>query len=89
VAKSTHAGLPWLPHPRLKLGERLHFWPFDGWVETRAVFFKDTKRLSAAPGIEFHKFSIPGHFPRPFCIFTRLGAPPLDFRDPFQVVPPQ
>jgi hypothetical protein len=31
VAKSTHAGLPWLRHLRLKLDERLHFWPFDGW----------------------------------------------------------
>lgn len=31
VAKSTHAGLPWLLHLRLEMGERLHFWPFDGW----------------------------------------------------------
>lgn len=31
VAKSTHAGLPWLRHLRMNLGERLHFWPFDGW----------------------------------------------------------
>lgn len=31
VAKSTHAGLPWLRYLRLNLGERLHFWPFDGW----------------------------------------------------------
>lgn len=31
VAKSTHAGLPWLRHLRQKLGERVHFWPFDGW----------------------------------------------------------
>jgi hypothetical protein len=32
VAKSTHAGLPWLLHLRRELGERVHFWPFDGWV---------------------------------------------------------
>ncbi len=32
VAKSTHAGLPWLLHLREQLGERLHFWPFDGWT---------------------------------------------------------
>jgi len=31
VAKSTHAGLPWLLYLRRQLGDRLHFWPFDGW----------------------------------------------------------
>lgn len=31
VAKSTHSGLPWLRYLRQHLGERLHFWPFDGW----------------------------------------------------------
>lgn len=31
VAKSTHAGIPWLRHLRRELGESLHFWPFDGW----------------------------------------------------------
>jgi hypothetical protein len=31
VAKSTHAGIPWLRFIRQKLGERVHFWPFDGW----------------------------------------------------------
>ena len=31
VAKSTHAGIPWLPYLRRQLGEGLHFWPFDGW----------------------------------------------------------
>jgi hypothetical protein len=31
VAKSTHAGLPWLRYLRRTLGERVHFWPFDGW----------------------------------------------------------
>lgn len=31
VAKSTHAGLPWLRFLRQKLGARIHFWPFDGW----------------------------------------------------------
>lgn len=31
VAKSTHAGLPWLRFLRAQLGERVHFWPFDGW----------------------------------------------------------
>lgn len=32
VAKSTHAGLPWLLHIRRQLGDRIHFWPFDGWA---------------------------------------------------------
>lgn len=31
VAKSTHAGIPWLRTLRQQLGPRLHFWPFDGW----------------------------------------------------------
>lgn len=31
VAKSTHAGLPWLRFIRQRLGDRVHFWPFDGW----------------------------------------------------------
>jgi hypothetical protein len=32
VAKSTHAGLPWLLYLRRQLGGRVHFWPFDGWT---------------------------------------------------------
>lgn len=32
VAKSTHAGIPWLRHLRRALGRRVHFWPFDGWA---------------------------------------------------------
>lgn len=31
VAKSTHAGLPWLRYLRQRLAESVHFWPFDGW----------------------------------------------------------
>ncbi|OLN29461.1 hypothetical protein DVDV_1139 [Desulfovibrio sp. DV] len=31
VAHSTHAGLPWLRTLRTKAGERVHWWPFDGW----------------------------------------------------------
>ena len=31
VAKSTHAGLPWLRHIRDELNGKVHFWPFDGW----------------------------------------------------------
>ncbi|MGH7779496.1 MAG: hypothetical protein ACREQR_06700 [Candidatus Binataceae bacterium] len=31
VAKSTHAGLPWLRYIREHAAGRVHFWPFDGW----------------------------------------------------------
>src|SRR6202167_4481275 len=31
VAKSTHAGIPWLRFIRQRLGGVVHFWPFDGW----------------------------------------------------------
>lgn len=31
VAKSSHAGIPWLRYIRQRLGMRVHFWPFDGW----------------------------------------------------------
>jgi hypothetical protein len=31
VAKSTHAGIPWLRFIRKRLGRGVHFWPFDGW----------------------------------------------------------
>ena len=31
VAKSTHAGLPWLLFLKEQCGDRIHFWPFDGW----------------------------------------------------------
>lgn len=31
VAKSTHTGIAWLRYIRRQLGERVHFWPFDGW----------------------------------------------------------
>jgi hypothetical protein len=32
VAKSTHAGIPWLRFLRMRAGDRVHFWPFDGWT---------------------------------------------------------
>ncbi len=35
VAKSTHAGIPWLKWLRDQAGDRLHFWPFDGWTPAR------------------------------------------------------
>jgi hypothetical protein len=32
VAKSTHAGLPFINRLRFSFKDNLHFWPFDGWV---------------------------------------------------------
>jgi len=32
VAKSTHAGIPWLRQLRRAHGSSVHFWPFDGWI---------------------------------------------------------
>ncbi len=32
VAKSTHAGIPWLLYLRRQLQNKVHFWPFDGWL---------------------------------------------------------
>jgi hypothetical protein len=37
VAKSTHAGIPWLLHLRRELGGLIHFWPFDGWTPPPGV----------------------------------------------------
>ena len=31
MAKSTHAGIPWLRYIRQHAKDRVHFWPFDGW----------------------------------------------------------
>jgi hypothetical protein len=31
VAKSTHAGIPWLRYLFNAVGDRTHFWPFDEW----------------------------------------------------------
>ena len=31
VAKSSHAGIPWLKWLRDQAADRIHFWPFDGW----------------------------------------------------------
>ena len=31
VAKSTHAGIPWLRYIRQHARNPVHFWPFDGW----------------------------------------------------------
>jgi hypothetical protein len=37
VAKSTHAGLPFLAQLRQRFAAKLHVWPFDGWVPAPGV----------------------------------------------------
>lgn len=37
VARSTHAGIPWLRFLRRELGPKAHFWPFDGWQPAPGV----------------------------------------------------
>jgi hypothetical protein len=39
VAKSTHAGIPWLHYIRQHSKDGVHFWPFEGWSPppTRSV----------------------------------------------------
>jgi hypothetical protein len=37
VAKSTHAGIPWLRFLRRQMGGKLFFWPFDGWQPPNGV----------------------------------------------------
>jgi hypothetical protein len=32
VAKSTHAGIPWLRYLRRTIDHPIHFWPFEGWT---------------------------------------------------------
>jgi hypothetical protein len=54
VAKSTHAGLPWLRFLRQRLETRIQFWPFDGWtLSGRSVIAEVYPRLwnrAFAPG---------------------------------------
>ena len=56
VAKSTHAGIPWLLYLRQQLGERVHFWPFDGWQipEGRSA------AVEVYPALWKHAFAVNG-----------------------------
>ena len=72
VAKSTHAGIPWLRFIRQRLGKRVHFWPFDGWEVPAA----------APPSLK----SIPGCGPRALRvrIEPRISMTPTASRGGFQ-----
>lgn len=74
VAKSTHAGLPWLRYLRKKLGDRVHFWPFDGWDAPvyrsviAEVYPRPWKGLFPVPG------QTADHDGRADCQRTRLSS---------------
>lgn len=53
VAKSTHAGLPWLRFLRQQLAGTVHFWPFDGWTIPRGR----SAVCEAYPALYKHGFS--------------------------------
>ncbi|MGZ8238804.1 MAG: hypothetical protein ACXWTY_13150 [Methylobacter sp.] len=59
VAKSTHAGLPWLRFLRQHTAGQVHFWPFDGWEippDRSAI-------LEAYPSLYKHGFAPEGRTP--------------------------
>lgn len=67
VAKSTHAGIPWLRYLRRELGEAVHFWPFDGWsiptgqsaiVEAYPALYKQQFPLENRTGDQQDAYSI-------------------------------
>lgn len=59
VAKSTHAGLPWLRYLREQFGGQIHFWPFDGWE----IPFGKSAIVEAYPSLYKHGFPPEGRTP--------------------------
>jgi hypothetical protein len=59
VAKSTHAGIPWLRFLREEGGDRIFFWPFDGWQphEGKSVI------AEVYPSIFRHRYAKGGRTP--------------------------
>ena len=45
VAKSTHAGIPWLLYLKRQSHGRVHFWPFDGTGSSRSCLPPRTPRV--------------------------------------------
>ena len=72
VAKSTHAGIPWLRFIRNQIGSRVHFWPFDGWSipAGRSVI------AEVYPALWSRSFATEGRTPDQhdaYCIAARLS----------------
>ena len=59
VAKSTHAGIPWLLYLRRQLGVRLHFWPFDGWQ----ILVGGSALVEVYPALWKHAYALEGRTP--------------------------
>jgi len=59
VAKSTHAGIPWLRHVRRQIPYRLHAWPFDGWD----IATGDSVILEAYPALYKREFAAQARTP--------------------------
>ncbi|WNV06026.1 hypothetical protein RP726_06310 [Candidatus Methylospira mobilis] len=59
VAKSTHAGIPWLRYLRRQPGARIHFWPFDGWD----IQPGKSAIAEAYPSLWKHEFPVEGRTP--------------------------
>lgn len=86
VAKSTHAGLPWLRYIRRELGGRVHFWPFDGWDIPAAT----SVIAEVYPSLWRHAFAREGRNPDQhdaYCIaawmqHTDLGGSLAEFLSP-------
>jgi hypothetical protein len=72
VAKSTHAGIPWLRFIRRRLGARVHFWPFDNWdIHTPCSVIAEVY-----PSLRHRGFAPEGRTPDQhdaFCIAAWLG----------------
>jgi hypothetical protein len=67
VACSTFAGIPWLLRIRQACGDRVFFWPFDGWVpdptkhviaEVYPALFKNRYRTTGLTGDALDAFSV-------------------------------
>lgn len=59
VAKSTHAGIPWLLYLRRQLRGRAHFWPFDGWQ----IPPNQSVVAEVYPALWKHAFALEGRTP--------------------------
>jgi hypothetical protein len=77
VAKSTHAGLPWLLNLRRQLGDQLHSWPFDGWQ----VPSGKSAIVEVYPALWKHAFPTDGRTPDQhdaYCVAAWLRQADLD-----------
>jgi hypothetical protein len=66
VAKSTHAGIPWLRYIRQHAKDRVHFWPFDGW----SVPPNSSVLAEVYPALWSRTFPIAGRTPDQHDAFT-------------------